>query len=190
MTSADAQAGAVTQAAVVAQAGAAVVAQASTAGLAGTAGQAGAAGQARGQVIAALQEALAAEQAASYGYGIVGAHLPQGSPNQGEAASDWVAHIRARDQLAQLISARGGTPTPAAVAYQLPFTVSSATQARALAATLEDQVAQAYLGLVALSEAGLRSFGAQQVRAAALRAEAWRGSTQAFPGLPASSLRR
>ena len=50
-------------------------------------------------------------------------------------------------------------------------------------------MAQAYLGLVALPETGLRSFGAEQVRAAALRAEAWRGSTQAFPGLP-RSLRR
>ena len=140
--------------------------------------------------MAALQDALAAEQAASYGYGVVGARLPQGSPAQGDATTDWVAHLRARDQLTQLISARGGTPAPAAVAYQLPFPVSTAAQARTLAATLEDRVAQAYLGVVALPETGLRSFGAMQVRAAALRAEAWRGSTQAFPGLPAASLRR
>jgi hypothetical protein len=164
----------------------------------GSAGQAHAAdvggsrsgrGSGSGQVVAALQDALAAEQAASYGYGIVGARLPQGSTNQNEAATDWVAHVRARDQLTQLISARGATPTPAAVAYQLPFPVNSPAQARALAATLEDRVAGAYLGLVALTEAGLRNFGARQVRAAALRAEAWRGSTEAFPGLPTSSLR-
>jgi hypothetical protein len=155
-------------------------------------GQASADSQASagGLVMAALQDALAAEQAASYGYGIVGAHLPQGSATQRDATTDWVAHLRAGDQLTQLISARGGTPAPAAVAYQLPFPVSAAGQARALAATLEDRVAQAYLGLVALTETSLRSFGAQQLRAAALRAEAWRGSTQAFPGLPATSLRR
>jgi hypothetical protein len=98
--------------------------------------------------------------------------------------------VRARDQLTQLISARGATPTPAAVAYQLPFPVSSPAQARALAATLEDRVAGAYLGLVALAVTELRNLGAEQVKAAALRAEAWRGSTEAFPGLPASSLRR
>ncbi len=143
-----------------------------------------------GPVMAALQDALTAEQAASYGYGIVGAHLPQGSPAQGDATDDWVAHLRASDQLTQLISARGGTPGPAAVAYQLPFPVSTGAQARTLAATLEDRVAQAYLAVVALPETGLRNFGAQQVRAAALRAEAWRGATQAFPGLPAASLRR
>ncbi len=143
-----------------------------------------------GPVIAALQGALAAEQAASYGYGIVGAHLPQGSAAQGDATTDWVAHLRASDQLTQFISAHGGTPVPAAVAYALPFAVSTPAQARALAATLEDRVAQAYLGVVALPEAGLRTFGATQVRAAALRAEAWRGSTEAFPGLPPGNLRR
>jgi Domain of unknown function (DUF4439) len=143
-----------------------------------------------GPIVAALQNALAAEQAASYGYGIVGARLPQGSPAQVQATTDWVTHVRARDQLTQLISAGGVTPAPSAVAYQLPFPVNSAPAAKALAATLEDRVAGAYLSLVALTEPGLRSFGAAQVRAAALRSEAWSGSTQAFPGLPASSLRR
>jgi hypothetical protein len=141
------------------------------------------------QVIAALQNALAAEQAASYGYGVVGARLPQGSAEQGAATTDWVAHMRARDELTAMISARGGKPAPAAVAYQLPEPVQTATEATVLAALLEDRVAQAYLGIVALPERGLRSFGAQQVRAAALRAAAWRGSTQAFPGLTIASLR-
>jgi len=143
-----------------------------------------------GAALAALQNALAAEQAASYGYGIVGARLPQRSASQSQAATDWVTHLRTADQLTQLINARGATPTPAAVAYQLPFPVNSAAQAKALAATLEDRVAAAYIGLVAVTEVRLRSFGAEQVRAAALRAEAWRGSTQAFPGLPPTSLRR
>jgi hypothetical protein len=141
-------------------------------------------------VLAALQSALAAEHAASYGYGVVGARLLQGSAAQQQATNDWVAHVRAVDQLTQLISGRGATPTPAAVAYELPFAVSSAEQARLLAATLEDRVAQAYLGLVAQPEAGVRSLGAAQVRAAALRAQGWRGSTQAFPGWPAGSLSR
>jgi hypothetical protein len=141
------------------------------------------------QVIAALQAALAAEQAASYGYGVVGARLPQGSAGQGTATADWVAHLRATDNLTAMISSRGGKPVPAAVAYQLPEPVQTAAEATALAAALEDRVAQAYLGVVALPGSGLRSFGAQQVRAAALRAAAWRGSTQAFPGLPRASLR-
>jgi len=138
-------------------------------------------------VIAALQNALAAEQAASYGYGIVGAHLS--GARQAEATTDWIAHMRARDALTAMISARGAQPVPASVAYQLPAPVSSAAQAEALAATLEDGVARAYLGLVALTEVALRAFGALQVRAAALRAENWQGFTVAFPGLPPQNLR-
>jgi hypothetical protein len=141
-------------------------------------------------VIAVLQQALAAEQAVSYGYGIVGAHLPAGSAQLAAADADWVAHLRTGDQLTEMISARRGQPAAPAVAYQLPFPVTSAAAAQRLAATMEDGVAQAYLAVVALPEAGLRSFGGQQVRAAALRAQFWRGTTQAFPGLPASSLRR
>ena len=144
---------------------------------------------AQSQVMAALQDALAAEQAASYGYGVVGAHLPQGSALQTAAGNDWVVHLKLRDDLAGLIKARGGQPVPAAVAYELPVRVQSPAQAKALAALLEDRVGQAYLSLVALPEEALRSFAAQQLRAAALRAEAWLGSTQAFPGLPGSSVR-
>lgn len=139
-------------------------------------------------VIAALQSALAAEHAASYGYGVAGARLPQGSAEQATATTDWVAHMRARDRLSALITARGATPVPAAVAYKLPGPARTPAEAKMLAATLEDRVAQAYLALVALPVSSLRSFGAKQVRAAALRAQAWRGSIQAFPGLPPSSL--
>jgi hypothetical protein len=140
------------------------------------------------QAITALQDALAAEHAASYGYGVAGARLPQGSARQAAATADWVAHMRVTDDLIAMISARGGQPAPAAVAYQLPAPVQTATAAVALAVLLEERVAQAYIAVVALPDSGLRSFGAQQVRAAALRAAAWRGSTQAFPGLPATSL--
>lgn len=141
-----------------------------------------------GQAVAALQAVLAAEHAASYGYGVVGAHL---SGAQQEAArADWVAHQLARDQLTAMISKLGGAPVPSAVAYELPGPVHSAGQARALAVVLEDRVTQAYIALVAVSEASVRAFGASEARAAALRAAAWRGSTVAFPGLPAGSLRQ
>jgi Domain of unknown function (DUF4439) len=133
--------------------------------------------------IVALQKALAAEQAAIYGYGVVGARLPQGSAEQAAATTDWVAHMRASDRLSALITDRGATPIPAAVAYELPGPVQNAAAAKALAAMLEDRVAEAYLAVVALPATSLRGFGAEQVRAAALRAQAWRGSVEAFPGL-------
>ena len=142
---------------------------------------------ARAAAITALQHALAAEQAACYGYGVVGAYLTDGSASQAAATADWVAHMRARADLTAMIAARGGDPGAAAVAYQLPFPVTSPATAIQLAATMEDRVAQAYQEVVALSATGLRTFGAGQVRAAALRAESWRGATEAFPGLPGVS---
>lgn len=136
--------------------------------------------------VRALQSALTAEHAAVYGYGVVGAYLTGGL--QAAATSDWVAHQVARDQLEALLRSFGTQPAAAAVAYELPMTVRNSTQATALAVVLEDRIATAYLGLVALSDTTIREFGALQVRASALRAAAWRGSTVAFPGLTPAAL--
>jgi Domain of unknown function (DUF4439) len=141
----------------------------------------------RAQAIAAMQAALAAEHAASYGYGVVGAHLA--GRQQQAARADWVAHQLARDQLTAMIRKLGAVPVPSAVGYALPSPVRSHRQALQLAVTLEDRVTQAYIALVAVSEVSIRDYGARAARSAALRAAAWRGSTIAFPGLPASSLR-
>jgi hypothetical protein len=137
--------------------------------------------------VRALQSALAAEHAAVYGYGVVGAYLTGGQ--QATATTDWLAHQVARDRLeAMLRSAGSSQPTAAAVAYQLPMPVRSARAAVALAVLLEDRITTAYLGLVALSNTAIRDYGAQQVQASALRAAAWRGSTVAFPGLTSAAL--
>jgi hypothetical protein len=137
-----------------------------------------------GADVSALQAALAAEQAAAYGYGVVGSHL---TGSQAETATaDWEAHQAAADKLNGLLASAGHTGVAAGVAYQLPGKVSTPAQAIALAATLEDQVTSAYLSLVARGGRDLRMLGAQQARAAALRSAGWRGSTVAFPGLPAA----
>jgi hypothetical protein len=98
------------------------------------------------QALTALQSALAAEQAACYGYGVVGAHLNASRSQSRSADSDWVAHQRARDNLTALITAAGADPGPAPVAYQLPVHVQTPSGARSLAVTLEEKVARAYLG--------------------------------------------
>jgi hypothetical protein len=136
---------------------------------------------ARAAAVRALQAALAAEHAAVYGYGIAGAHL--GGARRRAATRDWTAHQAARDTLAAMITALGAQPVQAATAYRLPFPVHTRSAAVMLAAYLEDRVAAAYLGLVALPDAGLRVFGARAVRSAALRAVGWRRRSLAFPGL-------
>jgi hypothetical protein len=131
--------------------------------------------------VGALQAALAAEHAAVYGYGVAGAHLS--GARRRAAAQDWQIHEASRDALAAMITALGAQPVAAAAAYRLPFPVHSGPAAVMLAAFLEDRVATAYLGVVALSEARLRLFGARALESAALRAAGWRGRTLAFPGL-------
>jgi hypothetical protein len=136
---------------------------------------------------AALRAALAAENAAVFGYGVAGAQMS--GRQRAQAQRDWVRHERARDMLTGLLVSRGGEPPPAAPGYSLPFPVHNARSAAALAAYVEDRVTAAYLGLVALPDARLRALGASEVKAAAMRATLWRGSTLAFPGLqePAAS---
>jgi hypothetical protein len=136
--------------------------------------------------IRALQTALTAEHAAIYGYGVVGAYLA--GSMQATATSDWVAHQVARDRLEAVLRSLGAQPTAAAVAYQLPVPVRNASEAVALAVVLEDRIATAYLGLVALSNVSIRDFGAMQVQASAMRAAAWRGGTVAFPGMTPAAL--
>ena len=131
--------------------------------------------------VPALQAALAAENAAVFGYGVAGAHLAGNS--LAAAEQDWTTHNEARDTLAAMITQLGATPTATQAFYQLPFRVHDAASATALAAYLEDGVTRAYLGLVAVSDQQLRRFGALAMQGAAQRAAFWRGSTQAFPGL-------
>src|SRR5215831_1086538 len=150
---------------------------------ASTPGQAARGPAARAAAVGALQAALAAEHAAVYGYGVAGAHLS--GARRRAAARDWQIHESSRDALAAMITALGAQPVAAAAAYRLPFRVGSGRAAVSLAAFLEDRVATAYLGMVALSEARLRLLGARALESAALRAAGWRGRTLAFPGLEA-----
>src|SRR5579859_3544880 len=136
--------------------------------------------------LSALQAVLAAEDAAIFGYGTAGAHLA--GSRLAAAEQDWTGHNRARDALAAMISRLGAVPVAAQAFYRLPFAVHDAASAAALAAYLEDGVTRAYLSLVAVSDPGLREFGALAMQASAERAAYWRGSTEAFPGLPASAL--
>jgi hypothetical protein len=131
--------------------------------------------------VSALQAALAAEDAAIFGYGVAGAHLTGSS--QAAAGRYWTLHNQARDTLVAMIVRRGAAPAAAQAFYQLPFPVHDAASGTALAARLEDGVTRAYLGLVAVSDQRLRLFGAMAMQGAAQRAAFWHGSTQAFPGL-------
>jgi hypothetical protein len=133
--------------------------------------------------VAALQAALAAEQATIYGYGVVGAKLRGADRDYAEAAL--AVHVHARDQLMALVTATGATPVAAKPAYALPSPVTDHVAARQLAAHLEQGDAGAFWDLIAASDAQspVRSLAIGWLSAAAVRAAHW-GAQQALPGQP------
>jgi hypothetical protein len=137
----------------------------------------------------ALRDALAAEHAAVWGYGVVGAALDVDVRGPAVAADQ--AHRDLRDTLAGLLDTRKADPVPAKAAYALPFPVLSAVDAAALAVVLEDGVSTAWAAVLARSASrDSRQLAAEALGAAEVRAVAWRtaaGQTPvnaAFPGLP------
>jgi hypothetical protein len=139
---------------------------------------------------ASLRDALAAEHAAVWGYGVVGAALgPEG--RAGVAAVQNI-HRDLRDGLAVLLEERKADPVHARAAYELPFPVLSAADAAALAVVLEDGAAAAWVRVLdQAAEASTRQLAVDELAAAEVRAVSWRGAagqspvTTAFPGLPA-----
>ena len=128
-----------------------------------------------------LQLALAAEHAAIYGYGVVGAHL-SGAQRRYAATAD-AAHRARRDQLRELLVERGATPVAAAAAYRLPAVVVSGADAVELAVTLEERLASVWVTAVGDLTGALRALAARAVQDCAVRAAVWRGSSTALPGL-------
>ncbi|MFG2917174.1 ferritin-like domain-containing protein [Kitasatospora sp. NPDC048298] len=146
------------------------------------------AGQARAERAAdpvpAFQAALSAEHAAVYGYGVVGAHLPD-DPQRTDARTTLAAHQAQRDAWQRLLTAATAAPTPAAGGYQLPFPVTSPAEATKLAVHLETRLTATYADLVTTLPALHRPLAATALRETALRARRWGAPPTAFPGIPA-----
>jgi Domain of unknown function (DUF4439) len=132
--------------------------------------------------IAALQAALAAEHAATYGYGVLGPRLAGRERQRAQSGHD--AHRARRDELAGHLYDRQADPAAAAPAYELPFSVRDASSAGRLAVRLEEGVAATYADLVRASSGSVRELAARALQEVAVRAAMWRGASVPFPGLP------
>lgn len=135
--------------------------------------------------VTALQAALAAEYAAVYGYGVVGAHTAGATRAVALRAMAW--HQAQQPTLSAQVVAAAAKPVAADPAYVLPFPVADRASALRLAAQLEDGVAAAYADLVAAASGANRLWAAQALGECAVRAAVWTGSSTPFPGLPERS---
>jgi hypothetical protein len=138
----------------------------------------------------ALNEALAAEHAAVWGYGVVGAALSEAT--QASAAASEAAHRDVRDQVVALLHSRDADVVDAKGAYALPFPVLSEVDAAALAVVLENGVAAAWVRVLdQAAERSTRELAVGVLGDAEVRAVSWRTAagqtpvTSALPGLPA-----
>lgn len=137
----------------------------------------------------ALVDALNAEYAAVYAYGIVGAFS---NPARADLVAAYAAAHRARrDATIDALKAASVTAPQPATAYTTPFPVTDPVTAAQLAAQAEVDTSIAWRSVIERSHSGpTRETGVTALTEAALRLANWRGilgvvpSTTAFPGRP------
>lgn len=137
----------------------------------------------------ALVDALEAEHAAVFGYGIVAAFADPSRAT--EVATDTAAHRARRDATIDALRSVSVEPPVAAAGYTVPFPVGDPVAAAELAVQIESDIAVAWRSVVerARSEP-TRANAIDALTEAALRAARWRTNlgvtppTVPFPGQP------
>lgn len=132
----------------------------------------------------ALQDALAAEHAAVWVYGLVTAFLP--ATYQGSATDGATEHRTRRDACERMLASAGVTAKPAQPAYVPPKPVTDGKSAMAVVATAEADVATAWRGVIERTDdRGLRAFASLALTGSARRCTRWRIAAGEQPGAPA-----
>lgn len=123
------------------------------------------------------QQALAAEHAAIWGLGLVGATAPLAVP---AAAALYVHRVR-RSRCTDAVVGLGGVPVASAPAYDIakPATPRAA---RALAADLEEGCSVAYTALAGALQRRSRLQAGAWLRETAVSIWGWSGFVPALPG--------
>lgn len=136
---------------------------------------------------AALFDALAAEHATIYGYGLVSAHS---TPDVNDLVSSSMAlHRERREAAIAILTSRSVDPPLPAPGYQLPMEVHNPTDAANLAVRMEEDCAVAWRAVVEQATDGKdRAFAVQALTESAVAAAQWSRVlgvspiTVAFPG--------
>lgn len=131
----------------------------------------------------ALQDVLAGEHAAVYGYSVVGGVLDPGTATARLARAAYDEHRARRDRVDEQLRALDVEPLPAEPGYALPAPVRSPDDAALLARQVEDRCAVLYAAQVAATTADQRALAAAWLEDAATRALAWGAPSTAFPGV-------
>jgi hypothetical protein len=133
----------------------------------------------------ALQKALAAEHAAVFLYGVLGART-SGSLQPTlfarlNAAFD--QHRDQRDSLTVLVSAKGADPVASLVDYRVPGSVTTPAGVTAAARTIEQRITRTYGELVANTSGADRRWAITALDGSAVREATFGAAPGDFPGL-------
>jgi len=138
----------------------------------------------------ATQDALGAEHAALWVYGLVSAFLPD--DYAGALREGSTAHRERRDATELLLSGAGQSPRSAEAAYVLPEEVTDEPSALAVLVVVESDTTVAWRAVLERTDdKTLRAAGLAGLTDAAVRATRWRGAagqtprTPPLPGAPA-----
>ncbi len=134
--------------------------------------------------VEALQAALAAEHAAVYVVGVLGARSsPSRQPALYAALTDsYREHRRSRDQLSVLITKHGAVPVAAEVAYAVPAGLRTAAELSDAALQVERRIVKTFGQLIESTTGADRRWALVALNAAAVRQVEFRGTPEMFPG--------
>jgi hypothetical protein len=133
-------------------------------------------------LVGSLQDALAGEHAAVYGYGVIGGVADITGPVGQLGVAAYEVHRRRRDRLEARLRRLGAEPVPAEPGYALPAPVVTDGDARRLARRIEDRCAVLYAALVAATTGLQRREAASWLVDAATQSLAWGAPATALPG--------
>lgn len=136
-----------------------------------------------------LAAALAGEEAAIFAYAPIGVRLT-GSALVTQARDAEAAHRDLRDVLLARFAELGGTPSPPAAGYTLPYQVTDQATALTLAIEIEERSAAVWRAALPPTTGTDRVLALNALTDSAIRATRWRVSagitpvTVPFPGRP------
>jgi hypothetical protein len=138
------------------------------------------------ETVDALQQALAAEHAAIWAYGLAGAFLPAGSRTALTKGSE--IHTVRRDATITTLKSAGATPEAAEPGYSVPQPLTNQSSAFTLLVSAETDTVSTWRSVLEhTSEPTVRKTALDALTDAAVRAMSWRqsaGQTPATPPLP------
>ena len=133
----------------------------------------------------ALQTALAAEHAALHVYGTLGARtsLSETPVLYADVSTAYADHRARRDLLTARVRDHGGEPVAAQAAYELLAPLDTPDAVTRAALEIERRCESTYAWVVEQTSGADRRLAVSSLRVAAVRALAFRGSPEIFPGL-------